>query len=176
MTAIFSRERDASQARGSGNQRDERDAASSFVKHERGFHEPVLSVLTDLERRCLERYVELLVGALGGRLEEIWLFGSVARGERWPRGMPIRSDLDLLVLTDAAIGEREKQMLFDATYPLFLESGRQIGPQFRTRADLERPKDERAATFLENVRRDAILLWDRSDPGPPAGRRPSRSA
>jgi predicted nucleotidyltransferase len=31
------------------------------------------------------------------------VFGSVARGESWPAGIPIRSDLDLLVLVSEPI-------------------------------------------------------------------------
>jgi predicted nucleotidyltransferase len=81
------------------------------------------------------------------------LFGSVARGESWPQGMPIRSDLDLLVVTSSPLTEERQQQLVDATYPLFLECGRQIGPQFRTRAQV----DESSA-FLENVRRDGVRL------------------
>ncbi len=79
----------------------------------------------------------------------------------WPRESPMRSDIDLLVITGSAVPTRVEQELFDATYPLFLESGRQIAPQFRTRKDLERSSDDRAAAFLENFRRDAMLLWER---------------
>jgi hypothetical protein len=40
--------------------------------------------------------------------------------------------------------------LLDATLPLFLECGRQIGPQFRTRELLENASDDRTATFLQS--------------------------
>ena len=56
------------------------------------------------------------------------VFGSVARAEAWPAGMPIRSDLDLLVLTRRELSPAEKDELVDLTYPLFLECGRQISP------------------------------------------------
>jgi predicted nucleotidyltransferase len=104
----------------------------------------------------------VLEEALGDELEEVWVFGSVARGESWPAGMPIRSDLDLLVVTRAEVGAETEQALVDATYPLFLESGRQIGPAFWSRERLGSPPDERARRFLENVRREAIPLWRRS--------------
>jgi predicted nucleotidyltransferase len=87
------------------------------------------------------------------------VFGSVARGESWPRGMPIRSDLDLLVVTHSPVPEPTQEELIQATMPLFLECGRQLGPQFRTLESLEHPKDERAATFRANVKRDGISIY-----------------
>jgi hypothetical protein len=90
------------------------------------------------------------------------VFGSVARGESWPRGMPIRSDLDLLVITRSPLPESTQEELIHATMPLFLECGRQLGPQFRTRASLERPKDDRGAEFVANVKRDGISVYSRS--------------
>jgi predicted nucleotidyltransferase len=116
-------------------------------------------VLNDVERSALERYVTLLVDELGANLEEIAVFGSVARDERWPAGMPIRSDVDLLVVTRKPLAQSEIVRLVNATLPLFLESGRQIGPQFRTREQLERPATEAGAAFAENVRREAIPLY-----------------
>jgi predicted nucleotidyltransferase len=110
-------------------------------------------------RSCLDRYVELLRRELGEQLLEIRLFGSVARGEAWPAGMPIRSDVDLLVVTRSPLAADEVERLMDETYPLFLECGRQLGPQFRTAEQLAQPQDEQAAAFLENVRRDAVVLW-----------------
>jgi predicted nucleotidyltransferase len=124
---------------------------------------PHLPVLADTERSCLARYVGVLVQKLDERLEEIVLFGSVARGESWPKGMPIRSDLDLLVITETALEEDTTNGLLNATFPLFLECGRQIGPQFRTRAQLESASDDRTATFLANVERDGICLYRRGE-------------
>jgi predicted nucleotidyltransferase len=118
--------------------------------------------LSETERDCLERYLRVLEEALGDELEEVWVFGSVARGESWPAGMRIRSDLDLLVVTRAAVAAELEQELVEKTYPLFLESGRQIGPTFWSRERLERPPDERARRFLENVRREAVPLRLRS--------------
>jgi predicted nucleotidyltransferase len=114
--------------------------------------------LSETERDCLERYLRVLEEALGDELEEVWVFGSVARGESWPAGMRIRSDLDLLVVTRGILAGALEQELVDATYPLFLESGRQIGPTFWSRERLEHPPDERAQRFLANVRPEAIPL------------------
>jgi predicted nucleotidyltransferase len=91
-----------------------------------------LELLTDLERRGLDAYVVLLRERLGDDLLAVRVFGSVARGEAWGEGMPIRSDLDLLALVRKQLEPALQQELLDATYPLYLESGRQLGPQFRT--------------------------------------------
>lgn len=123
---------------------------------------PAPPVLTDVERACLARYLRTLVETLGDDLDEVVLFGSVARGESWPAGMPIRSDLDLLVVTRDAVSDETAARLVDATLPLFLECGRQIGPQFRTRGELEQPRDDRAAAFRANVERDGLRLHRRS--------------
>lgn len=120
-----------------------------------------LPVLDDRERSCLARYLELLVETLGDGLVEVAVFGSVARGESWPAGMPIRSDLDLLVVTDEPVAEEVQQALLDATLPLFLECGRQLGPQFRTPEQLASPSTERAAEFVEQLRRDAVSIYRR---------------
>jgi predicted nucleotidyltransferase len=114
-----------------------------------------LPVLSERERSCLERYVDLLVETLGERVLEVSVFGSVARGESWPRGMPIRSDLDLLVLTDAPLQQDEIDDLVVATLPLFLECGRQLGPQFRTRQGLAEGSPEFGAGA--RARRDRSL-------------------
>jgi len=86
------------------------------------------------------------------------VFGSVARGESWPRGMPIRSDLDLLVICDRPLSEEKVDELVNATLPLFLECGRQLGPQFRTRVGLA----EGSAAFLANVEREGLTIYRRS--------------
>ncbi|HET7648948.1 MAG TPA: nucleotidyltransferase domain-containing protein [Gaiellaceae bacterium] len=92
----------------------------------------MLELLNDVERRALDAYVSLLVARLGDRLLAIRVFGSVARGESWPRGMPIRSDLDLL---------------------LYLESGRQISPRFRTETA------HAASPSRDAVDADAVEVW-----------------
>jgi len=109
-------------------------------------------LLTDVERDCLDRYVQLLVERLGDELVEISIFGSVARDEAWPAGMPIRSDLDLYVETRAPLTEERKQELFDETYPLFLESGRQISPAFVATGAAS---DSLAAALA----RDGVHIW-----------------
>lgn len=47
------------------------------------------------------------------------------------------------------------------TYPLFLRCGRQLGPQFRTPAQLAAPSTDDAARFVEQVERECVALWRR---------------
>jgi predicted nucleotidyltransferase len=111
-----------------------------------------LDILTESERRTLDAYVRLLRDRLGDDLLSIRVYGSVARGERWWAGMPIHSDLDLLVLVREPLVEGLQKDLIDATYPLFLESGRQLGPQFRT------PEQFAASPIRDTIERDAVEL------------------
>jgi predicted nucleotidyltransferase len=112
---------------------------------------PDLSALDESARSCLARYVGRLIASLGEELEEVVLFGLVARAESWPQGMPIRSDIDLLVVTRASVDVAVTTQLLEATYELFLECGRQIAPCFRARKEMQNPADDRAAAFLLNV-------------------------
>jgi predicted nucleotidyltransferase len=118
-----------------------------------------LPLLSDVERSCLERYLDLLAEQLGASLLEIAVYGSVARGEPWPRGIPIRSDLDLMVVTSDPVPKELADELVDATMPLFLECGRQLGPVFKTPHELAHPETERAAEFVRQFRRDAIVVY-----------------
>jgi predicted nucleotidyltransferase len=113
----------------------------------------VLPLLNDAERRTLDAYVALLRERLGARLLAVRVFGSVARGDSWPAGMPIRSDLDLLVLVTDALSEEEMDALVGETYPLFLESGRQLSPQFRT------AEQHAASPSRQAIDTDAVEVW-----------------
>jgi predicted nucleotidyltransferase len=58
-----------------------------------------LKTLTELESDCLGRHLSLLERRLGRRLPEVRMFGSAARGDMWSASAPMRSDIDLLVVT-----------------------------------------------------------------------------
>jgi predicted nucleotidyltransferase len=79
----------------------------------------------------MERYCALLRERLGERLVGIRLVGSAARGDMWPAHSPMHSDIDLLVVTRGEVPEEVQEELVNGTYPLFLECGRQMSPQFR---------------------------------------------
>lgn len=113
-----------------------------------------LAILSDLERGCLDRYLDLLAECLGDDLVEAVVFGSVARGEAWPSGMSIRSDLDLLVRTRRELPDEEKGELVDATYPLFLECGRQISPAIVCVGTI-------SESLAAAVAADGVTVWPR---------------
>jgi predicted nucleotidyltransferase len=114
--------------------------------------------LAPLERDCLLRYCVLLREQLGDSLQRLVLFGSAARGDMWDADSPMHSDIDLLVVTAEPLPPERAEQLVNETYPLYLECGRQIGPQFRSAGELSQPRDERAAVFAENLARDGIDL------------------
>lgn len=123
-------------------------------------HEPFpeLRLLSSVERWCLSRYLDQIASTLGDNLQRAVVFGSVARGESWPQGMPIRSDLDLLIVVRDDIAEQHVQKLLDATFPLYLECGRQISPQFRTEEQLQ-ADDERSGAFRDHIARDGVAIF-----------------
>lgn len=121
--------------------------------------EPALEHLSPVERDCLARYVSELRQRLGERLLEVHLFGSFARGDAWRENSPMRSDVDILVVCTEPPSPPEVDALIDATYPLFLECGRQISPQFRTRDALEEPATDVGRAFLDRFREEGRLLF-----------------
>lgn len=113
--------------------------------------------LTEVEKDCLRRYLSTLTERLGSNLVEVWLYGSVARGDMWS-AMPNRSDIDLLVVTKSPVDGRSREELINETLPLFLECGRQIDPKFHTVAWLARPPD-RQRQYADQILRDGTLLY-----------------
>lgn len=118
-----------------------------------------LEHLNETERDCVLRYVSLLVERLGKNLARVYLFGSAARGDMWSDRMPMRSDIDLLVLTQGTVPKEVQETLVNETYPLFLECGRQIAPQFRTVGQFEAP-EERLRGFVEQVRAEGRVIFE----------------
>ena len=108
---------------------------------------------------CLRRYVRLLRDRIGENLMDVILFGSAARGDMWPPSSPMHSDIDLLVLTRAAVSEAEQDALIDETYPLFLECGRQLSPAFmsRDRWEGQAPRDRALRGQVERDGRSILL-------------------
>src|SRR3954463_588139 len=114
--------------------------------------------LSERERECLDRYCRLLREELGEQLVEVRMFGSAARGDMWDADSPMHSDIDLLVVTAEALAPETAEQLVNETYPLYLECGRQIGPQFGSAGELSQPRGERVAAFAENLARDGVDL------------------
>ena len=118
-----------------------------------------MGTLNDLERACLARFCELLGERLGEALVEVRMFGSAARGDMWPAHSPMHSDIDLLVITRAAVPEPDREELLNETYPLYLECGRQLSPHFFSEGRLTAPEDERTRDFLRRVEADGVRVW-----------------
>ena len=107
--------------------------------------------LSESERSCVERFLGRLSGAFAESLREIWLFGSFARGDMWSRQAPMNSDIDLLVVTREEVSAKLREELVNDTYPLYLECGRQISPQFWSVSKFEEPPTSVAREFKERV-------------------------
>jgi len=114
--------------------------------------------LSETERDCVLRYLSLLGERLGVNLVQVWLYGSAARGDMWPDWMPMHSDIDLLILSETPVPAEMQEELLNETYPLYLECGRQISPQFRTVAQFRSPKDDQPRGFFERVRAEGVVI------------------
>ncbi len=118
-----------------------------------------LKHLTETERDCVVEYLSLLKDRLAGDLEQVWLFGSAARGDMWPDWSTMHSDIDLLVLTSSSVPSDMAESLVNETYPLLLQCGRQISPQFRTTAEFHAPLNDRARDFSQRVQKEGRLIY-----------------
>ena len=119
----------------------------------------MLEGLNDRERRALRQFIEGAARRLGTNLIHVSVFGSVARDEQWPDDMPMRSDIDLLIVTEVPINTSTEEDILNSTYELFLFCGRQIAPQFRTRHWLRQPSSEKSALFIEHLVEDAVHVY-----------------
>jgi predicted nucleotidyltransferase len=120
------------------------------------------ATLTAAERECLGRYVGLLAERLGADLLAVRLFGSAARGDTCPEDSPMRSDMDLLVVTARELGDDEEEKLVAETYEPYLECGRQISPHFVSQDQIVKPDSDRIRGVLDRVRTEGVDVW----PGP----------
>ena len=77
----------------------------------------------------------------------------------WAEFWPMRSDIDLLVVTTEILSPVLEDELVALTYELYLRSGRQISPAFRTR---ERLRSTWAPLQVE-VSRDGLRLWPETE-------------
>jgi predicted nucleotidyltransferase len=116
-----------------------------------------LAHCSDVERACVERFITVLRGACDVR--EVWLFGSFARGDAWSRRMPMNSDIDLLVVTGIEPTAERREGILNETYPLYLECGRQLSPQFWTVEKLADPPTEKAKAFKQLILREGVRLF-----------------
>jgi predicted nucleotidyltransferase len=118
-----------------------------------------LNVLSEVELECVSIYVGRLRKALGADLKEVCVFGSVACGAIWHEGIGIRSDIDLLVVTQQPPSDARKDELINSTYDLFLACGRQIAPAFVTAADFATPSSPQRSEFLESIANEKKKIY-----------------
>jgi len=118
----------------------------------------------DSETRALVRdKIEVLV-RWHPDIVAIILYGSVARHEERPLDDPDPSDVDLLVVfdTESTKAIRSQQLALFSTMAMaekkHLKAPREVNVMFTTRTAHEWDED-----FVENVRRDAIVLYHRGD-------------
>jgi predicted nucleotidyltransferase len=113
------------------------------------------AVLSDAERRTVQRFVPMLRAELGDDLRAVWLYGSRARGER-PHP---ESDVDLMVIAagdcernrDAALGLSAQAAEAEGESP-FTYSVHTYTPEWlRGRREIE-------SFFIQEVDRDKIVL------------------
>ena len=114
--------------------------------------------LSEAERKCVLHYLKILSDTLKDNLCEVWLYGSCARGDIWGPTSPMHSDVDLLILTESPVPEDVQEFFINATYPLFLECGRQIAPQLKTYMEFREPKNDRSRDFKHRVQEEGKLL------------------
>ena len=117
------------------------------------------SCYNDEERECLACYVEILKQELGSSLLQIWLYGPVVRGDMWSRSMPMHSDIEVLVLTSESVDDKALNRLLNATYPIYMECGRQISPIFYDIEDIKVPKNKERKAFIERVKREGQTIY-----------------
>lgn len=109
---------------------------------------PTLAHLSQSELRALERLAGVLRERFGAGIHGIYLYGSKARGDSHPE-----SDVDVLVVADAAIREAVEEVVTHIECEVMLAGGPYLSTLVFT--------PERWAwdtPFLLNVREDAIAL------------------
>ena len=75
-----------------------------------------------LDDPVLHAFLDLLRGRLGTRLQEVWLFGSRARGDH-----DDRSDYDVLVVADGEL-KNTRAIVADTDYQILTTYNELIGP------------------------------------------------
>lgn len=101
-------------------------------------------------RRAMEKY--------GNKIEEIILFGSIARGEAREE-----SDIDILVVGDVSLEE-----LIDISFPILLEYGELISAKDMKKTYFEFLAKE-GYSFVRNVLKEGVVLYERMGKASGAG-------
>ena len=101
-------------------------------------------------QRAVDEFVRRALEKYSGRIDEIILFGSVARGEARED-----SDIDILVIGDASLEE-----LVDISFPILLEQGEIISAKDMDKGHFDFLVQE-GYSFIRNVLEEGIILYER---------------
>jgi hypothetical protein len=72
--------------------------------------------------------------------------------------------IDLSIVTEAAVDEADRDTIINETYPLYLECGRQISPQFWTVAKFDDPPTDAAKAFKQLVLGEGARVFPPDEP------------
>ncbi len=100
-------------------------------------------------RHAIDRYIALIRERYKNQIEEVILYGSVARSEN-----DEESDVDLLVIGKIDDTEVEFDIL-GLSFDVLLETGIDISPKYRTRKQFD---DNQLFSFHQNIIQDGIRV------------------
>ncbi len=108
--------------------------------------------MTTHHREALDVFADQVQTVLGEELDQIVLFGSVARNEESPD-----SDVDVLVVVDEASID-VKDTVISIAYDVMLEYDVYISPKILS-ADEHRELTDAGSPFLSNVQADGEIVY-----------------
>ena len=106
--------------------------------------------MTVVEKTILDRFKVLLAKRLN--LYRLILFGSRARGDAEPY-----SDMDVLVVLEDMVSEKDSDFVSDCAWEAGFESGIVIVPVVYSRSEWEN-SPERYSLFARAVEKEGVLL------------------
>jgi len=114
------------------------------------------AALSPVERRVLDRLVDLLRQEFGAHLRAVWLYGSRARGEL-PHD---ESDVDLLIISDRDLPDDDMRVIRLVNLAAKAEGGRPafFSTHLYTPEHVARRREIRSF-FMYEVDRDKIVLF-----------------
>jgi predicted nucleotidyltransferase len=119
------------------------------------------ALLSERERRVLDRFLAGLRETLGGDLRAVWLYGSRARGDAVLDETDVdrRSDVDLIVIAEGG-KRRYDATVYDLLYDTALREGGDPASYSVFVHDPEwlRARREIESFFIQEVDRDKLVL------------------
>jgi len=106
--------------------------------------------MTMLEKTILDRFKVLLAKRIN--LYKLILFGSRARGDAEPF-----SDMDVLVVLEGMLSEKDSDFVSDCAWEAGFDSGIIVVPVVYTRSEWEN-SPERYSLFARAVEKEGVLL------------------